>query len=192
MTDIYFEISKLSDKFRQMCYGLTKDKNEVDELVQELMLYFLQMNPDVLKKIWIKDGKKGILKYGAVALRRAYTSPRSPYYYKYKKYYSHIDSSIYTNACSTSDDCLSFDGYVNKSLQNIPNQEMNYQWNKLEEIDKVLDDCIWYERKIFELYYYESNTLDSLAKKTKISRNSLFSTIDKIRNIIKEKVNEES
>ena len=52
MTDIYFEISKLSEKFRQMCYGLTKDKNEVDELVQELMLYFLSMNPDVLKKIW--------------------------------------------------------------------------------------------------------------------------------------------
>tara|TARA_R100000315_G_C5155124_1_gene89060 strand:+ start:104 stop:682 length:579 start_codon:yes stop_codon:yes gene_type:complete len=192
MTDIYFEISKLSGKFRQMCYGLTKDKNEVDELVQELMLYFLQMNTEVLKKIWIKDGKKGILKYGAVALRRAFTSPRSNYYYKYKKYYSHIDASIYTNACSTSDDCLSFDRYVNKSLQNIPNEEMNYQWNKLEEIDKALDDCIWYERKIFELYYYESNTLDSLAKKTKISRNSLFSTIDKVRNIIKEKVNEEN
>jgi DNA-directed RNA polymerase specialized sigma24 family protein len=192
MTDIYFEISKLSEKFRQMCYGLTKDKNEVDELVQELMLYFLQMNPDVLKNIWKKDGKKGILKYGAVALRRAYTSPRSPYYYKYKKYYSHIDASIYTSACSTSDDCLSFDNYVNKSLQNIPNEEMNYQWNKLEEIDKALDDCVWYDRKIFELYYYESNTLDSLAKKTKISRNSLFSTIDKVRNIIKEKVNEEN
>ena len=192
MTDIYFEISKLSEKFRQMCYGLTSDKNEVDELVQELMMYFLQMNPSVLKKIWLKDGKKGILKYGAVALRRAYTSPRSPYYYKYKKYYSHIDSSFYSGACTTNDDCVSFDRYVNKSLQNIPNEEINYQWNKLEEIDKALDDCVWYERKIFELYYYESNTLDSLAKKTKISRNSLFTTIDKVRSILKEKLNEES
>ena len=191
MTDIYLEISKLSEKFRQMCYGLTKDKNEVDELVQELMLYFLQMNPDVLKKIWIKDGKKGILNYGAVALRRAYTSPRSNYYYKYKKYYSHIDGSFYISSRTADDNCFPFDSYVNKRLQNIPNEEMNYQWNKLEEIDKVLDECIWYERKIFELYYYEGNTLDSLAKKTKISRNSLFNTIDKIRNIIKEKVNEE-
>ena len=50
MTEIYYEISRLSDEFRKMCYGLTSDKNEVDELVQELMLYFLQMNPSVLKK----------------------------------------------------------------------------------------------------------------------------------------------
>ena len=78
MIEIYYKISKLSAEFRKMCYGLTTDKNEVDELVQELMLYFLQMNPDVLKNIWNKDGSKGILNYGAVALKRAFTSTRSP------------------------------------------------------------------------------------------------------------------
>ena len=51
MTDIYYKISKLSDKFREMTYGLTKDKNEVDEVVQELMLYFLSMNPTTLKEL---------------------------------------------------------------------------------------------------------------------------------------------
>ena len=40
MTDIYIEISKLSDKFRTMSYGLTTDKNKIDNAVQELMLYF--------------------------------------------------------------------------------------------------------------------------------------------------------
>ena len=43
----------------------------------------------------------------------------------------------------------------------------NYQWTKLEEIDKALEDSqlTWYDKKIFELYYYdEGNTFDSLAK----------------------------
>ena len=62
MTEIYLEISKLSDKFREMTYGLTTDKNEVDEVVQELMLYFLSMNPVTLKEIWENDGEKGIIK----------------------------------------------------------------------------------------------------------------------------------
>ena len=62
------------------------------------------------------------------------------------------------------------------------------QWEKLELIDKALEDVYWYDKKIFQLYYYEGNTLDSLAKKTKISRNSLFTTIDKVRTIIKEEL----
>ena len=92
MTKIYLEISTLSDKFRTMAYGLTSDENEVNEAVQELMLYFLQMNPETLKLIYDKDGLLGVTRYGAVALRRALTSPRSNYYYKYKKYYTHLDS----------------------------------------------------------------------------------------------------
>ena len=72
MTEIYKEIAKLTDKFRTMTYGLTKDENIVNEAVQELMLYFLSMNPSTLRSIWEKDGEKGIIRYGAVALRRAF------------------------------------------------------------------------------------------------------------------------
>ena len=73
MTEIYEEISKLSDKFRTMAYGLTPDENEVNESVQELMLYFLSMNQETLKAIYDKDGILGVTRYGAVALRRAST-----------------------------------------------------------------------------------------------------------------------
>ena len=83
MTDIYIEISKLTDKFRRMAYGLTTDKNKVNEAVQELMLYLLQANPDVIRAIYEKDGIEGITRYGAVALRRSLTSKRSNFYYKY-------------------------------------------------------------------------------------------------------------
>ena len=193
MTDIYKEISKLSSKFRTMAYGLTHNENDIDEAVQELMLYFLQMNPDTLKGIWIKDGEEGIIRYGAVVLRRSLTSPRSPFYYKYKKYYTHIDNFSYSCSTTFSNDDVSHNIANNKHISNIPNEEIdNYQWTKLEEIDKVLDGLdSWYDRELFKLYYYEGNPLDSLAAKTKISRNSLFTTIDKVREILKKELIDE-
>ena len=52
MTDIYVKISKLTDKFRTMAYGITTDENKINEAVQELMLYLLQANPETIKKIY--------------------------------------------------------------------------------------------------------------------------------------------
>jgi len=150
------------------------------------------MNTTVLRKIWNKDGKKGILNYGAVALKRAYTSPRSNYYYKYKKYYTHIDRFSYNTNKTVSDDRLFYNNYNNKNIINIANEDQSFQWKKLEKIDKALEEFNWYDSKIFQLYYYEGNTLDTLAEKTMISRNSLFTTIDKVRTLLKEKLNEES
>ena len=191
MTKIYNEISKLSDKFRTMAFGITTDENKINNAVQELMLYFLQMNPDTLRSIYEKDGIDGVVRYGAVALRRALTSPRSNFYYKYEKYYTHIDSSSYNCSKTFNNDYLEFSNNNNKNITNIPNQEVdNTQLKKLEEIDKALEDVYWYDKKIFELYYYEGNTLDSLAEKTRISRNSIFNTIDKVRTILKKKLNE--
>ena len=192
MTEIYVEISKLSDNFRTMCYGITNNKEDIDNSVQELMLYFMQMNPDTLRSIWEKDGQDGIIRYGAVVLKRALTSTRSPFYYKYKKYYTHIDSSCYSSSYTISADDVEYFVGSNKNISNIPNEEINYQWKKLEEVDKALDKLdSWYDRELFKLYYYEGNTLDSLAKKTKISRNSLFTTIDKVRTILKKELVDE-
>ena len=191
MTEIYAEIAKLSDKFRTMAYGLTTDENKIHEAVQELMLYLLQANPETIKKIYDNDGIEGITRYGAVALRRALTSTRSNFYYKYEKYYTHIDSSCYNSNYTISNGDVAYSVANNKNIANIPNEKIdNYQWTKLEEIDKVLEDCTWYDSQIFRLYYYEGNTLDSLAEKTRISRNSLFTTIDKVREILKKKLNE--
>jgi hypothetical protein len=178
MNKIYQEISNLSSKFREMCYGLTQDEEAINDAVQELMLYYLQMNPETLKGIWEKDGQDGLIRYGAVVLRRSLTSARSPFYYKYKKYYTHISNYYETNVTHNLN-----------SIYNMPEVIEEYKWTKLEEIDKVLDKQTWYDKKIFEIYY-SGETLDSLASKTGISRNSLFTTIDKVREILKKELNE--
>tara|TARA_R110001592_G_scaffold90443_2_gene265862 strand:- start:2627 stop:3175 length:549 start_codon:yes stop_codon:yes gene_type:complete len=182
MNKIYLEIASCRKLFVKMSYSFTKDINEIDEVCSELMLYFLQMNPETLKKIYDKDGKKGLIKYGAVVLRRSFTSVRSPFYYKYKKYYTYVDSN-FSNA--------TYDIKTNSNkLYNIPNPDEVFQWEKLEKIDQALDSLYWYDRDVFKLYYYEGNTLTGLAKKTGISRNSLFSTIDKVREQLKELLDE--
>jgi hypothetical protein len=189
---IYIEISKLTDKFRTMAYGIITDENKINEAVQELMLYFLQMNPTTLKNIYEKDGEKGIICYGAVALRRALTSKKSNFYYKYEKYYSHLDSLNYRATSTNSIDWKGNDYNPYKDITNIPQKDEETIWVNLEKIDKALDKLdSWYDRELFKLYYYEGNTLDSLAAKTKISRNSLFTTIDKVRDIIKKDLNGE-
>jgi len=179
MNKIYLEISNLSSKFREMCYGLTQDEEAINDAVQELMLYYLQMNPETLKGIWEKDGQEGLIRYGAVVLRRSLTSARSPFYYKYKKYYTHISNYYETNVAIGKQ----------QTIYNMPEVIEEYKWTKLEEIDKVLDQQTWYDKKVFELYY-SGETLDSLASKTGISRNSLFTTIDKVREILKKELNE--
>lgn len=194
MTDIYLEIAKLTDKFRTMAFGITTDENKIHEAVQELMLYLLQANPSVIKKIYDKDGIEGITRYGAVALRRALTSKRSNFYYKYEKYYTHIDSFRYnTNATNSNNDYTGNSIYY-KDISNLPNkEEEDTRWDKLDWIDEQLESLdYWYDRELFKLYYYgDGNTLDGLAAKTRISRNSIFNTIDKVRKILKDKLNED-
>ena len=193
MNDIYLEIAKLSGKFRAMAYGITTDEDKINEAVQELMLYLLQANPITIKKIYDDDGIEGITRYGAVALRRALTSKRSNFYYKYEKYYTHIYSfRYYTNTTSSNIDFSNNSNYY-KDISNIPNQEEDTRWQKLDWIDEQLDSLdYWYDRELFKLYYYgDGNTLDGLAAKTRISRNSIFNTIDKVRKILKEKIDED-
>lgn len=188
MNKIYQVVADCRKIFIDMSYSFTLDENEINEAVQELMLYFLQMNPTVLKDIYEKDGQKGLVRYGAVVLRRSFTSPRSPYYYKYKKYYTNLDAQA---SSITYDITESGETSNEKNLYNIPNPEEYQQWQKLEQIDKALENVYWYDRDVFKLYYYEGNTLTGLAKKTGISRNSLFTTIDKVREYLKEQLDNE-
>tara|TARA_R100000426_G_scaffold17235_1_gene15599 strand:+ start:569 stop:1120 length:552 start_codon:yes stop_codon:yes gene_type:complete len=180
MNDIYNIVAKLLPKYKGIAALYTKDKNEIDDSVQELMLYFMQMNVQILKDIYAKDGEEGLLKYGTVALKRALTSKRSAYYYKYKKYYTNLINLSYKTTTTQNN--------FYKSIYNIAQEvEEDIKEQKIQRIEAELSKLHWYDRKVFQLYY-EGHTLDSLAKETKISRNSLFTTIDKVRTILKKEL----
>jgi len=167
---IYKLIADNRNRFVAIASNYTEDKNVIDNVVQEQMLYFMQMNKQTLIDIYEKDGLEGIVRYGAVAIHRALTSKRSNYYYKYRKYYTKIvDASSITQVPFVKDDL--------------------YKKKLIHKVEKALKNMYWYDSKVFTVYYEERHTLDSLAKKTGISRNSLFSTIKKVRTKLKEILN---
>lgn len=180
MNDIYNILAKLLPKYEDIAGLYTKDKNEIDDSVQELMLYFMQMNVQILKDIYTKDGEEGLIRYGAVALRRSLTSKRSAYYYKYKKYYANLINLSYKTTTTQNN--------YYKSIYNLAQEEEeDIKEKNIQRIEAELSKLHWYDSKIFELYY-QGHTLDSLAKETKISRNSLYTTIDKVRTILKKEL----
>ena len=191
MNDLYKIIGGLRERFVNVAKRFSHDQNEIDNVVQELMLYFMQMNTDTLKSIYKKDGEDGIVKYGAIAIKRSFKSPRSKYFYKYKKYYKSID--VRSANLTYEVNINSPKNYHNKYNINLQEDKecVNVKKHKLlDKIDNELSKIYWYDREIFKLYYYKGHTLDSLAKKTKISRNSLFTTIDKVRKQLKDILDE--
>ena len=83
--DIYKVIGGLRQVFIGIAGQYVKSEYKMEDAVQELFLKFLKMNPDTLKKIYKNDGRKGLIRYGAVVLRRSFTSPRDSYYYTYRR-----------------------------------------------------------------------------------------------------------
>jgi len=175
---IYIIVGDLKQRFKGIAGQYCKQQHEIEDAVQILMLYFLQCNPETLKDIYKKDGEDGLIKYGAVAIRRMFTSPRSEYYYTYKKYYK-------LHSTKDEEELI--------KMTDLKYETSNNTWVYFELIDKELDQLYWYDREIYKLYYNVENkeTLDTLAKKTGISRNSLFTTIDNVRKTLKEKLTDE-
>jgi DNA-directed RNA polymerase specialized sigma24 family protein len=180
MTEIIKLITERDYKFRLYAYRFTRDRNEVDEVIQELMLYYLTMNKETLAKIFEKDGINGVVGYGCIVIKRSLQSKKSQYYYKINKYYEKISSFEASTSVKDRES-------IRQYLEQMPEvfEDENKKHLQLEAIDCELDKMYWYDADIFKLYYYKGNTLDSLASKTKISRNSLFTTIKKVREKLK-------
>ena len=77
MNEIYNILATLRDAYIGIALQFTNKKYEAEDAVQELYIYLLNMNKETLQKIYKSDGKIGLIRYGAVALRRSFTSPRS-------------------------------------------------------------------------------------------------------------------
>jgi RNA polymerase sigma factor (sigma-70 family) len=56
----------------------------------------------------------------------------------------------------------------------------------LEELNRLKITRMWPQAKIFELYWMSENTLDEVARKTKISKSTVFLAVKKVRKYLKE------
>ena len=105
--------------------------------------------------------------YIARVMLNQYHSKTSRYYYKYNKYYEyHTTTTIESITADNTE-------YTIKDKQEVE--------ERLEWIEDKLKDCYWFDSEVFKVYYLEEHSLNSMAKATKINRNTLFKAINNVK-----------
>jgi DNA-directed RNA polymerase specialized sigma24 family protein len=172
--DVYKALASGYDKYKEVALNICSDEDKASDVVQMVMEACLNMPKPTLQDIYDKDG---LLWYIIRMISLNIKSKTSRYYYKYNKYYELFDSN-------TSNLTYSPDNYENR-----PGDDTRSSTHiRLDGIDDLLSNLYWYDRELFLTYYRDSYTLDSLAAKTGISRTSIFNTLKKVRNYIKDNI----
>tara|TARA_Y100000401_G_scaffold68396_1_gene54811 strand:- start:449 stop:988 length:540 start_codon:yes stop_codon:yes gene_type:complete len=176
--DLKKTLTSLQQVFKGIAGQYVGQQHKIDDAVQMLYEMFLTMNQETLNRIFEKDGRDGLIRYAGVTLRRYFTANKNKYYYTYRKYYEKLKNEDVSN-------------YEYIQNQNTTQDEIQ-KWEYFEKIDIELDKMYWYDREVYRLYYdvEKNETLDTLSKKTGISRNSLFNTIDNVRKVLKKVLDE--
>lgn len=98
-----------------------------------------------------------------------YHSKTSRYYKKYKQYYDYQVSLIN-------------DQITKSRIDNIKDKEVVE--DRLKWIEDKLKHLHWFDVEIFKLYYNNSHSLNSLSKATKINRNTIYHSINKVKKFL--------
>lgn len=79
---------------RDICVNMRVSQNDIDDLIQEVYVILLEYKPEKIIDMY----EKKQLKYFIVGvLQRQYHSNTSPFYKKYKKYYTLVDGNYINN-----------------------------------------------------------------------------------------------
>ena len=80
---------------RDICTNMRVQLNDIDDLTQEVYLILLEYNRDKIIELY----QKKQLKFFIIGiLQRQYHSNTSPFYKKYKKYYTLVDGNNVNNS----------------------------------------------------------------------------------------------
>lgn len=86
---------------RDICVNINVSPNDIDDLVQEVYVILLEYKPEKIIELW--QNKQ--LKFFIVGIiKRQYHSKTSPFYKKYKKYYTIVDGNYVNNENNDMDD----------------------------------------------------------------------------------------
>ena len=160
------------DKLKDMAYNIA-GKTGKDDLLSFVIEELYKCDQDRINEIIEKNQ---LTFYIARVMLNQYHSKTSRYYYKYNKYYEyHTTTTIESITADNTE-------YTIKDKQEVE--------ERLEWIEDKLKDCYWFDSEVFKVYYLEEHSLNSMAKATKINRNTLFKAINNVKKyLIKEKEN---
>ena len=160
------------DKLKDMAFNIA-GKNGKDDLLSFVIEELYKCDQDRIDEIIEKNQ---LTFYIARVMLNQYHSKTSRYYYKYNKYYEyHTTTTIESISADNVD-------YTIKDKELVE--------ERLDWIEDKLKDLYWFDAQVFKVYYLENHSLNSMAKATKINRNTLFKAISNVKKyLITEKEN---
>ena len=160
------------DKLKDMAFNIAGN-NGKDDLLSFVIEELYKCDQDRIDEIIEKNQ---LTFYIARVMLNQYHSKTSRYYYKYKKYYEyHTTTTIESISADNVD-------YTIKDKELVE--------ERLDWIEDKLKDLYWFDDQVFKVYYLENHSLNSMAKATKINRNTLFKAISNVKKyLINEKEN---
>ena len=143
---------------------------DANELVQQMYIRITDYVGDP-KKILYNDTEVNTY-YVYVTLRNLYLS----------RHYQIGKNTVYLEEQKDIDNIL-----VPESVE----QQKIYFDKIFEKIDKITEDWYWYDKKIFNIHFYNQMSMRKISRETKISLSSIFNTLSNGKQKIREGAIEE-
>jgi len=159
------------DKLKDIAHNIAGDYKK-DDLLSFVIEEIYKCDEERINEI-IKN--KQITFYIIRVMLNQYHSKTSRYYYKYDKYYEYHTTTTIDNITEDKTE------YTIKEKLEVE--------KKLEWIENKLKNLYWFDAKVFSIYFSEEHSLNSMAKATKISRATLWKSINNVKNYLKNEKN---
>ena len=146
---------------------ITKNKEEAEDLVQELFEYLhLKQNP----KLWWGDNSYNLFYCNKFLHSRFMNKVRK------------LNRTTYVEVMPDREDDIPYDEERDLMIQKA-HEEI------VDELKRLSVTKQWPQAKIFELYWMSDDTLDEVSNKIKISKSTTFLAVKKIRKYLEEVIN---
>jgi len=153
------------EKIREMALNIANE-NDYEDLLHFVIEELYKCDEEKVNEI---INHKDMRWYIIRIMVNQYHSKTSRYFKKYKRYYDYQVSDIN-------------DAITKSRPDNIKDKEVIE--DRLNWIEDKLKNLHWFDVEIFKLYYNNSHSLNSLSKATKINRNTIYHSINKVKKFL--------
>jgi DNA-directed RNA polymerase specialized sigma24 family protein len=168
-------IKILADKHQDWIYmaksfGVSDD--DANELVQQMYIRICGYVKDVSKIMYNDDEVNTYYVY--VTLRNLYLS----------NFHKLGNKFVYSE--DLPDEVVDYRNYESGI------EEQKEQFDKvIDKVEAIVDDWYWYDKRVFNIHFYDKMSMRKIARETKISLSSIFNTLSNGKKKIKEGAIEE-
>jgi len=163
-------ISENYEMLKGIARTITKNRYpDCEDLLSEVVLILLEGDEAKLSRL---IEKKQIRYWIVRIMLNQYNSKTSPFHYKYR-----IHEARHRKAKEE---------IIFWAIDRIEDKILKEE--RIEAIERALEEVDWMDQMITKVYYYDSHSLNTLARATGISRTTLYKAIKRTRHEIQDKI----